>query len=62
MVRALGLHAPGSNPVLTASLGYFRFRLSRIQLYQPVEGLNHVSVKFELLLSDYLKVGTCKLA
>ena len=60
VVRTMGLPAvgPGSNPVLIVSWFGFVFLMSWIQLYLPVGILPHVSVKFELFLSDHLlKVG-----
>ena len=64
MVRALGLHAvaPGSNPVVTSGLDLFavvpdstlpRFVKNQLVALLPVGVLNHVSVKFDLFLSDY---------
>ena len=60
----LGLHAValGSNPILTSGLDLFlivpnstlpRFVNSQLVASSPIGGLNHVSVKFELFLSDY---------
>ena len=52
--------APGSNPVLTSGLdlfpGFSSTTLCKYQLVascQLVGVLNHISVKFELFLSDY---------
>ena len=60
VVRALGLYAPGSNPVLTSGLDLFpvvpgstppRFVNSQLVASRQLGVLNNVSVKFELLLS-----------